>query len=469
MANLVGFAVASVHARSAGASTENWGHPCAVSSCRPLRRGRAVSVNAVKVSKGLSVLEWTGNLVPQGVLVKARGGIRLGEAAGGGARGLAERVHHCPRPRRRRGPRRSRPAYPVSAPRTATQGVKTTWTALWTAFMTELAPRDASGAYVRPKYTSRGTIGQTPDLPAEPGRYHLYVGNACPWCHRCTLALAALGLDRSSVSVTVMTDDAERASRGGWVFEHDRPDPVFGGKRDLREVYDALEQAETGDPGATYTGRCTAPLLVDRITKRMVSNESADILRMLGTSSAGLAGPGPSSESAASFSTSTPSPLRPAGREADVDTAVAWIYADVNNAVYRSGFATTQAAYDAAQASLWPALDRAEAALSGSATGWLLGTDAPSEADVCLFPTAVRFDAVYTSLFKCGRHRIAGGRYPNLLAWMRRMWALPGVADTFDVDAARRSYFGQLFPLNPGGVVPDGPRMDAVLGLEGEQ
>lgn len=131
----------------------------------------------------------------------------------------------------------------------------------------------------------------------------------------------------------------------------------------------------------------------------------------------------------------------------------------INNAVYRSGFATTQAAYDAAQRDLWPSLDRAEALLSSSR--FLLG-DKVTEADVRLFPTIIRFDSAYATLFRCSRRRIAGG-YPNLQRWLREMHGLrmpgcgTGVKETIDVGRARESYFGQLFPLNPSGIVAEGP------------
>jgi len=252
------------------------------------------------------------------------------------------------------------------------------------------------------------------------------------------LAIALRGLSEH-VQVIRATDDAERASRGGWVF--DQREPVFGAV-DLRGVYDSAS------PG--YTGRCTAPLLVDKKSRCIVSNESSDIMRML---------------NAMHFPGCTEADLVPPELESDIGALNDMIYGAINNGVYRSGFATTQAAYERAQAALYSALDEVEERLSRGR--FLLG-DRLTEADLRLFPTVVRFDAVYAMLFKCCRRRVAD--YPNLSAWMRDVWqiAIDGqplqVADTFSIDDARRSYFGQLFPLNPGGIVPSGPTLEE-LGL----
>eukprot|EP00277_Geminigera_cryophila_P038194 CAMPEP_0173103842 /NCGR_PEP_ID=MMETSP1102-20130122/38699_1 /TAXON_ID=49646 /ORGANISM="Geminigera sp., Strain Caron Lab Isolate" /LENGTH=223 /DNA_ID=CAMNT_0013998871 /DNA_START=41 /DNA_END=709 /DNA_ORIENTATION=+ len=170
-------------------------------------------------SKGFNVLELTGALIPQGALVK---------------------------------------------------GVKTGWRLAWTTLMKELAPQSKDGDYVRPSYSFTGEIG-TPTFPDEPARFHLYAGKACPWCHRVELVRSVRGL-QDYISITTVLDRPEEASRGGWVFTKTDPDPVVGGK-DLREVYDAL----TGG----FRGRCTAPLLVDKKQKKVVCNESADLMRML--------------------------------------------------------------------------------------------------------------------------------------------------------------------------------------------
>lgn len=305
--------------------------------------------------------------------------------------------------------------------------------------MTELAPQSKQGSYRRPKYTTNGRIGDA-TFPAEVGRYHVYVGNACPWCHRVLLTLAVRGL-ADSVTVTQLADDPERASRGGWVMAE--PDPVFGAA-DLRQVYDAVS------PG--YQGRCTAPLLVDKVASRLVSNESADIIRMLND----LQLPGSSSVD-----------LTPPHLQQEIEQLNAEVYDKVNNGVYKAGFATTQDAYDAAVGAVFDCLDALEQRLADNR--FLLG-DRVTEADLRLYPTIVRFDGSYYTLFKCSRRRIQD--YPNLHAWMRDMHNLPlnggaglQIRDTFDVDDARRSYFSQLFPLNPGGIVPCGPTAQE-LGLD---
>jgi len=335
------------------------------------------------VNKGLGLLEWTGKVVPQGLLVG---------------------------------------------------GVKEAWRQAWQVMVRELAPQDRSGAYVRQSYAFES---KPSNMVAEPGRYHLYLGNACPWCHRVHLAYVLRGFSPKTLGITQLGSDPTKARRGGWIFTRAAPDPVWGAQ-DLWEVY------ERASPG--YTGRCTAPLLVDAKTKRVVSNESADIVAALDA----LQLPGCSDVM-----------LRP-GQAADakeVDAMCEQIYRDINNGVYVSGFSTTQAAYDAAQARLFSALDNLEERLSASR--FVMG-DRFCLADVWLFPTVCRLDAVYANIFKCGR-KLVRADYPNLQAWLRDVWQLrvPGaslqVPDTINIDDARASYNGSLFPVNPSGIVPAGP------------
>lgn len=354
---------------------------------------RCVLVRAgPQVDKGFSLLEWTSKLVPQGALVT---------------------------------------------------GAKQGWRLAWQAMVRELAPQDSGGGYSRPQYAFDDVIG-SPQYPAVAGRYHLYVGNACPWCHRCLLALAVRGVS-GAVTVTRLLDEPERATRGGWVMPPGG-DPVFGAK-DLWEVYDR------GSPG--FKGRCTAPLLVDKATRRLISNESASIVRQLGEADL----PGANGVD-----------LYPEALRSQIDDLNGWIYPAVNNGVYRCGFATTQAAYDAASSQLHAALEKIDGILAGSR--FLIG-DRFTEADLCLFPTIARFDATYSGLFRCGRRRVAD--YQHLQGWMRDVHQIkvPGggmqVCDAFDVDEARRSYYSNLFPLNPSGIVPSGPtaadlRLDAPHG-----
>jgi putative glutathione S-transferase len=264
------------------------------------------------------------------------------------------------------------------------------------------------------------------------------------------------------MSVIQCTDDPERASRGGWVF--DSPESCFGA-RDLREVYDAC----CSDSGG-YKGRCTAPLLIDKKTKRIVSNESAAIVRNLNEISfprGDGSGGGGTEESWID--------LCPEHLVTEIDALNEKTYENINNGVYKSGFATTQEAYDETQRVLWSTLEELDALL---ATRRFLTGDYFTEADLRLFPTAIRFDAVYNVIFKCSAKRWSD--FPNLQAWLIDCAALPlpvnkssgggggTLADTVDVDDCRRSYFTQLFPLNPGGIVASGPTA-VQLGLQGGQ
>lgn len=234
--------------------------------------------------------------------------------------------------------------------------------------MTELAPQGKDGEYVRPTYSFTDSLG-SPAFPLEEGRYHLYVGNACPWCHRLTLAHALRGLSQSQLSYSYAIDDPERASRGGWAFdtmgkggggEAGAPfaDPVFG-CRDLREVYDLCA------PG--YTGRCTAPVLVDVKRRRIVNNESSDLLRFLNLF------PPPPGQTHPDVDLFPPS-LRPRILEIN-----AWVYPLINNGVYRCGFATSQAAYDRSVRDVFRGLERVEAILTDQR---FLAGDVLTEADV---------------------------------------------------------------------------------------
>lgn len=359
-------------------------------------RNRRVHVAVAKQDQpgtkgGLRVLEWTGGLLPQGQLVKT---------------------------------------------------AKFGWQTLWLTFMRELAPQSSDGNYKRPSYTFQNRIGD-PTFPPH-GRYFLYLGNPCPWCHRVAMAVALRGLT-DIITVVKAVDDPERASRGGWVF--DSPEPAFGAK-DLRQVYDACT------PGG-YRGRCTAPVLVDAQTRRIVCNESSQILRNLNEAEFSREGAG--------WIDLCPEDLKP-----EIEKWNERTYESVNNGVYKSGFSTTQIAYEAAQAALWSELAAIDAVLAHRR--FLCG-DRFTEADLRLFPTAVRFDAVYTVLFKCSARRWSD--FPNLHAWLLDCAGLPlpggiTLADTVDVDDCRRSYFKQLFPLNPGGIVPTGPTA-VELGLAGGQ
>jgi putative glutathione S-transferase len=281
--------------------------------------------------------------------------------------------------------------------------------------------------------TADGAPGPTGDggFPAEPGRYHLYVSLACPWAHR-TLIMRVLKRLESVVSVSVVSP---LMGRFGWTFdtgEGSTGDGV-GGARTLAEIYVAA------DP--RYTGRVTVPVLWDRARHTIVSNESADILRMLNRA----------------FDAFTPvtTDYSPEALRPQIDEINAFVYANINNGVYRTGFATTQAAYEEAFRALFAALDEIEARLS--ARRWLLGNRI-TEADWRLFTTLVRFDAVYHGHFKCNLRRIVD--YPNLSNYVRDLYQVPGIAATVDLDHIKRHYYVSHHTINPTGIVPVGPALD---------
>lgn len=314
--------------------------------------------------------------------------------------------------------------------------VKETWKFAWKRMMAELAPQDRTGSYQRPSYSFVGKIG-TPEYPDEPGRYHVYLGNPCPWCHRVRLVLALRDISPQEVGSTMLVDDPVKASRGGWIFSSRDPDPVAN-CRDLRELYDLLS------PG--YKGRCTAPLLVDTKTRTIISNESADIVRQVGQ---------------ATFQSSKERiDLYPAELQKEIDEINDWVYTQLSNGCYQCGFSTTQAAYNEASLKVQTGLERCEAILSKQ--DFLCGSSF-TEADLRLLPTALRFDGVYAPLFKASLLRIRD--YTKLHAWLVRCWSMKGVPDTIDLADANASYYKQLFPLNPGGIIP-GPVTAASLGLE---
>ena len=282
--------------------------------------------------------------------------------------------------------------------------------------------------------TSDGGPGPSGEggFPAASGRYHLYVSYACPWAHRTLIFRKLKGLEQHiGVSVVHPLMKAD-----GWTFATDFPgatgDPVLG-KRFLREVYQAA------DPKANT--RATVPVLWDKKRQTIVSNESSEIIRMLN---------GAFDEITGNRLDFYPEPLR-----AEIDRINAAVYDNVNNGVYKAGFATTQAAYDEAVTALFDELDRLDARLAGQR---FLASDRITEADWRLFTTLVRFDPVYVGHFKCNLRRIAD--YPNLSGYLRDLYQTPGVADTVDFDHIKRHYYMTHGDLNPSRVVPAGPVLD---------
>ena len=284
--------------------------------------------------------------------------------------------------------------------------------------------------------TADGAPGPTGDggFRAEPGRYHLYIARACPWAHRAAIFRELKGLqDMVGLSVThwLMAED-------GWTFA-DGPGVI----PDTVEGADTVWQLYVkSDP--RYTGRVTVPVLWDTHTARVVSNESADIIRMF--------------NSAFDAVGATPGDFYPEALRGEIDTVNDRVYDGLNNGVYKAGFAKRQAAYDEAVAGVFDTLDWLEARLS--AHEYLVG-DTLTEADWRLFTTLLRFDAVYHGHFKCNRRRIVD--YPALWAYTRRLYAHPAVAPTVDMDHIKRHYYQSHRHINPTGIVPAGPALDFSL------
>lgn len=285
--------------------------------------------------------------------------------------------------------------------------------------------------------TADGSPGPSGEggFPAEAGRYHLYVSLACPWAHRTLIMRALKGLeDIISVSVVDPFMGAE-----GWVFadhaarrsEGATTDAVLGKQR-LYEVYLAADPA--------YSGRVTVPVLWDKTRGTIVSNESAEIIRMLNTAFAAF--------------TEDRHDYYPAALAGEIDALNARVYDAVNNGVYKAGFATAQDAYEEAVTALFKELDALEARLEGR--DWLLG-EALTEADIRLFTTLIRFDPVYVGHFKCNVRRIFD--YTNLSRFVRAFYALPGVAGTVNLTHIKRHYYESHKTINPTGVVPVGPEV----------
>jgi putative glutathione S-transferase len=281
--------------------------------------------------------------------------------------------------------------------------------------------------------TADGAAGPTGSdgFKAEAGRYHLYVSLACPWAHRTLIMRKFKGLEEMiDVSVVhwLMREQ-------GWTF---KPGPEVTG--DAIHGADYLHQVYvTGDPH--YTGKVTVPVLWDKTRGVIVSNESADIIRMFNSAFDGVG--------------AAEGDFYPADLRAEIDALNERIYPDVNNGVYRAGFATSQEAYDEAVQPLFETLDWLDERLSRSR--WLTG-ECLTEADVRLFTTLLRFDLVYHGHFKCNLRRIID--YAGLWRFVRVFHALPGVAATVNVEHIKRHYYQSHRQINPGGVVPMGPAIE---------
>jgi len=290
-----------------------------------------------------------------------------------------------------------------------------------------------SGEFIRGEYTIRGRFsadGST-GFPAESGRYHLYVSLACPWAHRSVIVRKLLGLEDA---ITMSVVDPIRDERG-WAFTdgpgHSR-DPVNGFSF-LSEAYLAT------DPD--FSGRFTVPCIWDRKAGRLVTNNYPDITIDF--------------ELEFKAFQRTPLDLYPERLRPEIDEINQLIYQDVNNGVYRAGFATTQEAYEEAFDALFARLDWLENRLS--ARRYLVG-DQLTEADIRLYPTLARFDPVYVGHFKCNLRRLVD--YPNLWGYARDLYQRPAFGGTTNFDHIKRHYYMTHPQLNPMRIVPKGPAMD---------
>ena len=282
--------------------------------------------------------------------------------------------------------------------------------------------------------TRDGSAGPSggPGFRAEPGRYHLYVSLACPWAHRTLIFRKLKGLE-DAISVDVVH---YHMGENGWVFDPGTDGATadrVNGKDKLYEIYTLADPA--------YSGRVTVPVLWDKQQRTIVNNESSEIIRMLNSAFDGAG---------AAQGDYYPQALR-----SEIDAVNETVYSCVNNGVYKTGFATSQEAYEEAFTTLFDTLDELENRLSKQR--YLVGNTL-TEADWRLFTTLVRFDPVYVGHFKCNKRRIAD--YPNLSNYLRDLYQMPGIAETVNFTHIKRHYYGSHGTINPTGIVPLGPEID---------
>ena len=287
------------------------------------------------------------------------------------------------------------------------------------------------GSFIRPEsgFRDRVTRDGSSGFKAEAGRYLVVTAPSCPWAHRTVLMRQLKGLEGA---ITILQSDLPKGQ--GWAYSRgfDELAPIDGVFH-VHQVYSAARR--------DFTGRATVPVLWDRKTRTIVNNESSEIIRML------------NSEFDAFGKAAVD--LYPEGLRSAIDPVNAFIYETINDGVYRCGFARSQQAYEASFRKLFGALDEIEQRLGHQR--YLVG-DRFTEADLRLFPTLVRFDAVYYSHFKCNLRRIAD--YHNLSNYLREIYQMPGVAETVDISGIKLGYYGGMANLNPSGIIPLGPELD---------
>ena len=316
------------------------------------------------------------------------------------------------------------------------------------------------GAFKRVDSSFRSVVSDDPDNPFKPqsGRYHLYISNACPWANRCSAVREMKGLE-STITMSIVHPTWQYSRPGqdghsGWCFKDPENDsdviPITGkgsisckgcipdtinGAQFVRDLYDLA-----GDTNGKYT----VPILWDKELKTIVNNESSEILRMLNGPFAKLVG-----------SDKTTPDLYPEPLRSGIDSVNEWIYNDINNGVYKCGFAQSQAAYEEAFNALFAALDRVEAILASQR--YAASTSAITEADIRLFMTLIRFDSVYVVYFKCNRQFLSS--YTNIHNYMRELYAMPFIKNTTDITHIKNHYFTSHGTLNAYSIVPIGPNV----------
>jgi putative glutathione S-transferase len=319
----------------------------------------------------------------------------------------------------------------MTPPPALVRSVRAFWHWQWRQLMAGLAPADREGHYRRPE----GAFTALPPLPedaGEAGAYGLIVGPSCPWAHRAWLVWTLRGLEDSLRLLFVEPDPLG----GRWRF----PEP-FLGCESLAELYRRA--------GGNRQARATVPLLVHLGSGRILLNESARVIELLNRWPASASAPD----------------LEPAAASQAIEAWRARFQGDVNDGVYRCGFARGQLAYDTAQGALFAALEEADQALRDQdqqGRHWLCSATVPTLADVVLFPTLIRWEMVYAPLFGCRQRPL--WQLDALWRWRSRFFALPGVAATCRADHWRRDYFGALFPLHPSGLIPAGPDLATLVG-----
>ncbi|MBI4048812.1 MAG: glutathione S-transferase family protein [Devosia nanyangense] len=297
---------------------------------------------------------------------------------------------------------------------------------------------ERAAASFRNWVTPDGSAGPTGTggFKAEAGRYHLYVSLACPWAHRTLIYRKLKGLEDL---ITVSIVSPKMPDETGWAFTGE-----MGSTADTINGADYLWQVYA-KAMPDYTGRVTVPVLWDKKTGTIVNNESSEIIRMFNSAFDGLTG---------NTLDYYPEPLRER-----IDEINARVYAEINNGVYRAGFATRQDAYESAVRKLFDALDWVEGLLGEHR---YLAGDVVTEADWRLLTTLLRFDAVYVGHFKCNIQRIAD--YPNITRLLRELYRVPGVAETVNMDHIKTHYYWSHVTINPTRIVPVGPELDFMKG-----